>query len=343
MRNEDTFKIVALFVAFAVVLAVAGVLLLRVVEPKTENAPIAATPPQFEAGDAAVDWDSEPTAKPAKPPVEELEETAEEAAATEAVTVEEKVIPTEESEEPQEEAVEKDPYGIFIADEDWIRQTNGYAVERNGKLYALDALMPSTVITEYDCGYQIGEYFIESMDTNLYLYDQREISDVPTGATDAVISIGDFPIYYVDSGEELRVYSDRTLEEVKIKRAEFYGYTIPATGRQMTYFPILDHLYGGLDDNITDPTVLKADGTPVEDVRKLNYGEQYTFEWYEGMDYHSQTFEATSRCYVVDDDNLSIKVPVKKTKEGYGIVDLSEVEPGNCYTISNVLGVFELR
>ncbi|MBQ3292741.1 hypothetical protein IJG93_00310 [Candidatus Saccharibacteria bacterium] len=340
MNDEKKSAVIlaSLFAMFAIIVVLIAVIVLQKRELKEKEIP--ATPPQLEAGEATVAWDLEPT-EPAIQPTYESAEPQEEEVDDVTEEVPGIAAPVEPPREPIVE--EKDPYEIFVTDEDWVKETNGYAVERNGKLYTLSALMPSTVITEYGCGYQTGGEFEEGRGSDLYLYDQREISDVPTKATNALISIGDFPIYYVDSGEELRVYSDEPLEEVEIKQAEFYGYTIPATGRQVTYFPIQDYIYEGLDGNITDPAVLTADGNPVEDVRKLEYGKQYMFEWYEGMDYHSQTLAATSRCYLVDDDNLAIKVPVKKTKEGYGIVDLSEVEPGNCYTISNVLGVFELR
>ena len=146
----------------------------------------------------------------------------------------------------------------------------------------------------------------------------------------------------MEPGEELRMYSSQPVEKVSMKRAQFYGYTIPATGRQVTYFPIIDFEYAGLNGNITRPAVLTPDGNPVEDVRRLEHGKEYMFEWYEGMEYHSKTFAADSRCYIVDDDDLAFFVPVNMTKNGYGIVDLSEVEPGgNTYTINGL--PFELR
>lgn len=249
---------------------------------------------------------------------------------------------SEVSEDATIQEVKEDSYEIFVTDEEWAKRNDGFCIERDGKLYTLCDVMPSTVISEYNCGYQTGGDLSENGDTKLYLYDQEDVKDVPTEATNALISVGDFPVYYIDPGEELRIYSSQPIEHVTLKGAEFYGYTIPAIGRYI-YFPIRDHLYTELEDGLTNPAVLTPDGDPVEDVRKLEYGKQYMFEWYENTKYHSQTFAANSRCYLVDDDNLAFNVPVKPTEDGYSIVDLSEVEPDNTYTILGMNVVFELR
>ena len=251
-------------------------------------------------------------------------------------------IASEVSEDATIQEVKEDPYEIFVTDEEWAKKNGGFCIKRGDKLYALCDVMPSTVISEYNCGYQIGEDLSENDDTKLYLYDQEDVKDVPTEATNALISVGDFPVYYIDPGEELRIYSSQPIEHVTLKGAEFYGYTIPAIGRYI-YFPIRDHAYTELEDGLANPAVLTPDGDQVEDVRKLEYGKQYMFEWYENTKYHSQTFAADSRCYLVDDDNLAFNVPVKPTDDSYSIVDLSEVEPGNTYVILGIDAVFELR
>ena len=160
----------------------------------------------------------------------------------------------------------------------------------------------------------------------LYAVEQRKITNVPTEATDAITLIGDFPTYYVDMGEELRVYNSNPIEEIDIEKLEFYGYTIPAIGRQSTYFPLRDRVLCGLS-GITNVALLTSDGDPVNDVRKLEYGKDYVFEWYEGTEYHSEIYSANCRCYIKD--GSSLKVPVKMTKNGYGVVDLTGLEPGS--------------
>lgn len=240
----------------------------------------------------------------------------------------------------EEDSVGTTDYDIYCATEGWIKDHRGFAVERGGKLYFMGTKVPSTVISKYDVGYQVGPGFSEGASASLYLDDQREISDVPTEAKEAWISVGDFPVYYLDSGEELRYYDKEVVDTLEFYPVEFYGYTICATGRQELYYPIENHTYGSLPGNLSNPAVYNMDGTPVEDVRKLEYGKPYTYEWYEGQDYHSQTMIADCRCYLVN--RSPIEATVSRTKSGYQIVDLSNLKPG-LYTSVNEIFVFEVK
>ena len=57
----------------------------------------------------------------------------------------------EEQEETEDasSSITNDPYGIYVTDESWLKEYNGFAVERNGRLYSLAYTMPYRVISEY--------------------------------------------------------------------------------------------------------------------------------------------------------------------------------------------------
>jgi len=254
--------------------------------------------------------------------------------------------PLAEEEEPVEDFVEEDsytepfdPYGMYRVPEEWAAERGGLYVERDTGIYTLQSLVPRYNLDNYAVGYSINDDNTE--DVLLYLYDNMDVEDVPTTTTQAILSSGDFPILQVSKGEELHYYGDAD-ETMTIAKTNFVGYSIPACryGSSEMYAPVDDHVYYG-DVYRNNIGVFDMDENPVSDVRDLEYGKDYKYEWYEGTEYHE--LKCIANCYCYDYkyalDN-KIDISGKLTKFGYVAFDISNLEPG--FYTSDLHSVFEV-
>ena len=166
----------------------------------------------------------------------------------------------------------------------------------------------------------------------LFLYDDPAgvRDEIPTSTRHGIITSGDFDILSIAKGDEIKIYSDIQLPTLLLRNAEFTGYTIEASDHSgtatMTYFPIIDHVLISDDIGKSNVGVFDENDTPVADVRNLEYGKGYLYEYYTGTEYHEIHLVANCKCYEASD--AEIEVPIELTKNGYSTVDLSQLEPG---------------
>ena len=232
-----------------------------------------------------------------------------------------------------------DPYGMYKVPEEWAAERGGLYVERDTGIYTLQSLVPRYNLDNYTVGYSFNSSSTE--DVLLYIYDDIPVDDPPTATTKAILSSDDFPILQVNKGEELHYYGDAD-ETMTISKTNFVGYSIPACrcGLSELYVPIDDHVYHG-DTYRNNIGVFDMDENPVSDVRDLEYGRDYKYEWYEGTEYHELKCIANCRCYDYKYAlENKIEISGKLTKFGYVAFDISNLEPG-IYT-SDLHSVFEV-
>lgn len=103
------------------------------------------------------------------------------------------------------ETNDKDPYGMYVVTEDWLKKHGGYAVERNGKLYAFYSQhgVMGDVPEKYGVGYEVGT---RGYDTAFlfFLDDTNVNNDVTTSVSGGIItSSGNFPIFKIGKNEEI--------------------------------------------------------------------------------------------------------------------------------------------
>ncbi len=63
-------------------------------------------------------------------------------------------------------------------------------------------------------------------------------------------------------------------------------------------------------------------------VFRADEGETFTFSYFSGTDYLEESVIADHFYYIIGDSKSEISLPVTKTKEGYFLVDYSELTPG---------------
>ena len=250
-------------------------------------------------------------------------------------------IPEADSTDAPEETILEDPYGMYVVTEDWLKEYGGYAVERNGQLYAFCSQygVMGDVPEKYDIGYELGGRGYNW--TYLYCPDIQEIHDVPTNAVGEIVtSAGNFPIFEVSKNEEIRVYNKDVIDEIELFPAQFYGYCVNATHVSNSYRPIINYELG-VDRGIIDaerPAIYDMNGNPVSDVYNLDYNQDYMYGWFEGTEYHEISLWAGSRCYTID-RNARVQVPVELTKNGYAVMDVSGLAPGTYYWLNSVFEI----
>lgn len=245
-------------------------------------------------------------------------------------------VETPSAEEPVpavEPAVEEDSYtdvldhyGMYKVPEEWAAERGGLFVERETGIYTLNNEVPRYNLDTYGVGFSYNSSSTE--DVLLYVYDTEQMpNNIPTDNRKGIVASGDFPIMQVSKGEELHYYGEAE-NSLKFYKIDFYGYTIPACycGMPISFSPIIDHVrYNEMHgDNIG---IFDMDEDPVVDVRNLDYGEDYKYEWYEGTKYNELQYTANCRCYTKDTSNM-YKVPGTLTKFGYVAFDISDLEPG---------------
>lgn len=249
------------------------------------------------------------------------------------------VAKADSTDAPKETTLE-DPYGMYVVTEEWLKEHGGYAVERNGKLYAFYSQygVMGGVPENYSVGYEFSGRGLQW--TYLYLSDDNSIKDIPTGLSGrSEVSAGDFPIFKVSKKEEVRVYNKNVLDEIELSTANFYGYTLNATHINGSYRPVIDYEVTAERGIVgaKKPSVCDTNDQPVADVYDLEYGKEYKYNWFKGTEYHEMTVKADSQCYAVNKNR--IQVPVELSKKGYAVMDISGLAPGTyCWQKS----VFEL-
>ena len=268
----------------------------------------------------------------AEPIVESKEETKAPAIATrkEEPAQEPKEEVAEESvqEEPIEE--EFDQFEMYVIDEDWIAEhNNGVCIlERDGKLYGVNTVLPGYIVEKYNIGWQYGMPSSDGV-TSLWMSDGK--IDVPTNASNTLTSAGDFPVFQVKCGEQLRLYATNGVPtELKLTSADFYGYTIMAT--EVNFFAPMDehtHVNGTFasETGISNVQIADLNGNPVDDVRDLEYGQEYIYSWFKGTQYDEKQMIANSKTFILDSSS-NISLSVEPTKEGYFVADTSELPLG---------------
>ncbi|MBQ8985135.1 hypothetical protein IJ076_01055 [Candidatus Saccharibacteria bacterium] len=225
-----------------------------------------------------------------------------------------------------------DPYGMYVITEDWVHnEANSswphYAVEHDGKLYTLSREIPDDNLLKYHVGYQIA-FFDPINETFLFYDDDRNIGMQTNIKGRTLTTAGNFPIIQVKKGEPIRVYASTPQQQERILDAEFYGYTINAAVFD-GFHPIVDCVTGFWNTQpvyVNNVDLLDKSGASVDDVRDLNYGEEYLYTWYEKTDYYEIPVVANSLCFAVLDTYQS--VAVDPTKNGYFQIDTSSLSLG---------------
>jgi len=266
-----------------------------------------------------------------EPAVEEEIPAATPAAAEESVPVVE-TPPAEEPVPAVEPAVEEDsytdvldPYGMYKVPEEWAAERGGLFVERETGLYTVGNLVPRYNLETYGVGYSYGDNSTE--DGLLYITDNTSNwseENAPTVIQPATVAIGDFPVLQVSRNEQLHYFGDAK-ETLKLSKTGDSTYTIPA-GYRGKYAPIIDQVFYERPTK-GHTSVVDMDENVVSDVRNLEYGEDYKYEWFEGTDYYEQQFTANCRCYDRR-DIVDYKISGELTKFGYVAFDISGLEPG---------------
>lgn len=244
-----------------------------------------------------------------------------------------------------EDAELVDEYGMYRVPMEWAAEMGGLYVERNGGYYALTPMVPRYVAEKYGVGYAKGSS--DETEMFLYLYDDYAgvPEDIPTETRTAIISAGDFPILEVSKNERIIYFDDgNNRSEVIFDDAPFVGYTVEASYHVgLGFFPIVDSVMVFNSDNKHDIGIYEPGDIPVADIRKLEYGKKYLYEWFTGMDYHEMELVANCRCYFNPGSRLNggYKLPLELTKNGYATVDISELEPGTYVYIDAVFEIVD--
>ena len=284
---------------------------------------------------------AEPVAEEAAPAIEpEAAPAAEEPVAEEAApAVEPEAAPAAEEPLAEESSYtdELDPYGMYKVPEEWAADRGGLFVERETGLYTISNLVPRYNLETYGVGYSYGDNNTE--DGLLYITDDSNDwseEQAPTNIDRAIVSAGDFPVLQVGRNEQL-CYFGKIKERLELYKTSDPTYTIPA-GRRGKYAPIIDQVFYGRPTK-GHTSVVDMDENVVGDVRNLEYGTDYKYEWFEGADYHEYQFVANCRCYNRRNTE-EYEIYGELTKFGYVAFDISDLEPGNY--IFNWDTVFEI-
>lgn len=230
----------------------------------------------------------------------------------------------------------RDPYEAFVVSEEWATENNATVIERDGKLYSVDGILPEDTVKKYGFGCYNQAPGLADL---AYLY----VTDIVKSPSDPIvtnrmdlISLGDFPIIKVRQGEVARVYNSYSVpKNVDLVPTEKIGYTIRAFLRSggAGYLPVLnDTLAGGqmYGDNIG---VFDMNDNQVADARDLVYNQNYKYEYYNGTEYHEIIMPANCSAYKYHADGRSadtISLPVELTKNGYAEFSF-DVAPGIYY------------
>ena len=226
-----------------------------------------------------------------------------------------------------------DQFGMYAVEEDWIKKVCGLAVERNGRLYTLTGQVNASILDRYKSIGYVGAIRDELNLSILFVSDQEKMDSSLSQYKACLITAGDFDIIEVNRDEEVRYYANTPADVVSIQDAEFIGYTVQAIvhSDNNLFSPILDQtITGGQFRRSSNAALKDMNDNPVADVRMLNYGDVYKYEWYVGMDYNVMTLIADSKAFIVLNDSPERihNLPLQMTKEGYEVTDFSSLAPG---------------
>lgn len=239
-------------------------------------------------------------------------------------------------------SLEDNPNELFKVSQEWAAEHDGLYGMIDGEFYSLTNQLPSTIVDKYDVGYVIAPEgsSIDSDTVDLFFTDVMDVIDgVPTDARMATVTIGDFsPLKLRKKDDKIVVFGNG---QTLFFKMEFVGYTIPAAQLDVEdgYYPIVDHIKPN-NKIIEHPGLFTLDEQPVEDVRKLEYGEKYLYEYYIGTDYYEIETVANARCYKALQDSVGLEM--LPTKLGYFEIDISGLEPGFYSPIGMEEAVFEI-
>ncbi len=95
----------------------------------------------------------------------------------------------------------------------------------------------------------------------------------------------------------------------------------------------IGYMVGGFDEDIEEingeaPSKYLNRLSSRFNVFRAKFGESFTFSYYSGTDYVSDTVVADWYYYITEGTNKRISLPVTKTTDGYFLVDCSQLEPG---------------
>lgn len=223
--------------------------------------------------------------------------------------------------------LEDDPNELFRVSEDWAAEHKGLYAKIGEEFYSLTNQLPVDIVQKYGFGYVIAPEGsgITTDSVGIYLRDVEDvISDVPTNARHATVTCGDFSPLKLHRNDSIVIFGEAS---TKFYKAEFVGFTIPAyqADTDEKYYPIVDHVMPN-NKLIDYPGLFTLDEQPVEDVRNLEYGKEYLYEYYIGTDYYEIKTVADAKCYTTLRDSVILES--RPTKNGYFTVDISSLEPG---------------
>ena len=261
-----------------------------------------------------------------------------------ATETKETVEVTEEVEkDPLLEVLTKDPEGMYLVKEPWIREVGGFCVEREGELYSLTAFVPIDNILRYKVGYNIEA---GSPNAALFMQDEKA-SEIPTDEPFCCITAGDIPILKVHKNELIRGYN---VDSLGLFKTEFVGWTIDVAEKSEGLFPIINYNFNKADEEKakslkTNFGVFETiSGKPAVDFRHLNYGEDYIFSWENESEGHIEKKLAECKAFRSFDPSNKpepIIITGKPGKNGYAEFSVADLPTGT-YLVADTAAVFEI-
>ena len=224
---------------------------------------------------------------------------------------------------------ETDPLGAFeITENEMIPWYNkkydgmGFiCLYKNDKLYNLGNYVSKDKAKEYNIGK--SDQMQEKFSTYAYIYDETKSN------SHEYMTIGDIPWIEIKRSDEIRGYNTT---ELRLYNAELYGNTICckiySSDLHYLYEPYCVEPYSY--NKMTQFQVSDKNGNVANDLRKLDYNEEYLVSWYEGTQYRELKMNANCYFYTYEgiDSEFAYEINGELTKNGYCVFDLNNVEPG---------------
>lgn len=197
----------------------------------------------------------------------------------------------------------------------WINNHNGFYLQRENAYYYLSNTLPYSDQTS-NCGYRA------LVEGERYMYYEE-------GGNNTKLSCGEIPIPIIRSDEKIRQYSNGDVFPLALYPANFTGYTIGAfhPARKEVY-DLYDFSSGTSLESSKDIIVCGQDGIPVENMRDLEYNQEYIISWYIGTNYYEKSMVANCSCYDEKELEYIYTTEGDLTKNGYVEYDISQVPSG---------------
>lgn len=225
--------------------------------------------------------------------------------------------------ESTEEITDASDIDIFLVDESFVKNNQGFYKKDGEKYYTLYGFCPLETITSECIGFK-DDYWT-------WLY-----GDVPN--ENEIVTYGEVPILSFEKDDRIVAYSSNKVPELRLLPADLHGYTPciqkgPLGG--LTSYSFVDLRNNSRiqkrSDDIQKLQVQDMNSNVLDDYRNLEKGSKCIVSWYEGTEYSEISMEANSLCYDFTYDNKII-VEGTLTKNGYAEYDLSDVPSGKYYT-----------